>query len=200
MSSAKRQQGAVMLVALIMLLLLTLLAVTSMRETTVQNRLAGNVSEQRRAYNAAESALREAERRLTALRGTAAFVNASSGYDSCTDSVNALSATKGNLCILSQSQDLNTQAKVQAWAKAALATVSINPAATSVGYTGYDDKARFTLPPRWVITAISGASDPNLDSSYRGSGTYYYRVTAVARSGGGRFPVILQSIVKLEDQ
>ena len=48
-----------MLIALVMLLLLTLLAVTSMRETTLQNRVGGNVSEQKRAYNAAESALRE---------------------------------------------------------------------------------------------------------------------------------------------
>ena len=190
--SRRHQGGAVLLVALIMLLLLTLLAVTSMRETTLQNRLGGNVSEQKRAYNAAESALREAERRLGALRGTAAFGNASAGFDSCSSSVSALAATVENLCILSESQDLDTQAKVQAWAKTALQTLSDAPAETSVGYRGFDGESRYRLAPRWVVTAMGTSTSELYDS------TYYYRITAVARSGGARFPVILQSIVKLE--
>ena len=47
---------------------------------------------------------------------------------------------------------------------------------------------------------IAASSSPSLADAYKGSGSYYYRVTAVARSGGARFPVILQSIVKLEVQ
>lgn len=190
--SRRHQGGAVLLVALIMLLLLTLLAVTSLRETTLQNRLGGNVSEQKRAYNAAESALREAERRLGALRGTAVFGNASAGFDSCPASVSALTATVENLCILSESQDLDNQAKVQAWAKTALQTLSDAPAEHSVGYRGFDGESRYRLAPRWVVTAMGTSSSELYDT------TYYYRVTAVARSGGARFPVILQSIVKLE--
>ncbi|WP_133863245.1 MULTISPECIES: PilX N-terminal domain-containing pilus assembly protein [Pseudomonas] len=190
--SPRNQGGAVLLIALVMLLLLTLLAVTSMRETTLQNRVGGNVSEQKRAYNAAESALREAERRLSSLRGTLAFGNASGGFDSCTTSANALAATVENLCILSDSKDLDTQAKVQAWAKVALQTLDPVPAENSVGYRGFDGQSRYRLAPRWVITAVGSSSSELYDS------TYYYRVTAVARSGGARFPVILQSIVKLE--
>ncbi len=198
--SARRQGGAVLLVALIMLLLLTLLAITSMRETTLQNRVGGNVSEQKRAYNAAESALREAERRLGALRGTAAFANASAGFDSCKTSANALAATVANLCILSESHELDTQAKVQAWAKIALQTLTDAPADTSLGYQGFDGESRYRLAPRWVVTALSGSTDPDLGDGYKGNGVYYYRVTAAARSGGARFPVILQSIVRLEVQ
>lgn len=198
--SARRQGGAVLLVALVMLLLLTLLAITSMRETTLQNRVAGNVSEQKRAYNAAESALREAERRLSVLRGTAAFANASAGFDSCKTSASALAATTANLCILNQSQDLDTQAKVQSWAKTALQTLTDAPADTSLGYQGFDGQSRYRLAPRWVVTAIAGSTDPDLADGYKGNGVYYYRVTAAARSGGARFPVILQSIVRLEVQ
>ena len=190
--SPRRQGGAVLLIALVMLLLLTLLAVTSMRETTLQNRVGGNVSEQKRAYNAAESALREAERRLSTLRGTQAFINASDGFDSCTTSANTLAPTVENLCILSDSKDLDTQAKVQTWAQTALQTLSDAPAENSVGYRGFDGQSRYRLAPRWVVTAMGNAGAGLYDS------TYYYRVTAVARSGGARFPVILQSIVKLE--
>lgn len=198
--SRRHQGGAVLLIALVMLLLLTLLAVTSMRETTLQNRVGGNVSEQKRAYNAAESALREAERRLSNLRGTAAFGNASAGFESCLSSATALAATTPNLCILSQSHDLNTQAKAQSWAKTALQTLTEAGAETSLGYQGYDGLSRYRLAPRWVVTAIAGSADPDLGDGYKGNGVYYYRVTAAARSGGARFPVILQSIVKLEVQ
>lgn len=196
--SPRHQGGAVLLIALVMLLLLTLLAVTSMRETTLQNRVGGNVSEQKRAYNAAESALREAERRLSTLRGTQAFGNASGGFDSCTTSATVLAPTVENLCILSDSKDLDTQAKVQTWAQAALQTMEPVPAANSVGYRGFDGQSRYRLAPRWVVTAMQGGPEGDLGDVYQGRGTYYYRVTAVARSGGARFPVILQSIVKLE--
>lgn len=198
--SHRRQGGAVLLIALVMLLLLTLLAVTSMRETTLQNRVGGNVSEQKRAYNAAESALREAERRLSALRGTVIFNSASAGFDSCTTSANTLAPTVENLCILSDGKDLDTQAKVQAWAKIALQTLSDAPAENSVGYRGFDGESRYRLAPRWVVTFIAGSASPNPSEALSGKGSYYYRVTVVARSGGARFPVILQSIVKLEVQ
>ncbi|MDR6678204.1 pilus assembly PilX family protein [Pseudomonas oryzihabitans] len=198
--SARHQGGAVLLVALVMLLLLTLLAITSMRETTLQNRVGGNVSEQKRAYNAAESALREAERRLSVLRGTAAFASASAGFDSCKTSATTLAATTTNLCILSEEHDLDTQAKVQSWAKTALQTLTELPADTSLGYQGFDGQSRYRLAPRWVVTVIAAGSSSSLAAAYQGSGAYYYRVTAVARSGGARFPVILQSIVKLEVQ
>lgn len=198
--SPRHQGGAVLLIALVMLLLLTLLAVTSMRETTLQNRVGGNVSEQKRAYNAAESALREAERRLSTLRGTLDFDKGSAGFDSCTTSANALAATVENLCILSDSKDLDTQAKVQAWAQTALQTLSDAPAENSVGYRGFDGQSRYRLAPRWVVTSIPGSTNPDPSEALSGKGSYYYRVTAVARSGGARFPVILQSIVKLEVQ
>lgn len=59
-----RQHGAVLFVALIMLLIITLLAVTSMREVTLESRITGNLMEEKRLRSAAESAQREAERRL----------------------------------------------------------------------------------------------------------------------------------------
>ena len=60
-SRIARQQGTVLLVALIMLLVMTLLGLNSMRGTTLEERMAGNWRDQIIALQAAEAALREAE-------------------------------------------------------------------------------------------------------------------------------------------
>lgn len=59
-----KQQGAVLIVSLIMLLLLTVIGVSSMRGVTMQERMAGNLKEQYRSFQAAESALRLAEQEV----------------------------------------------------------------------------------------------------------------------------------------
>ena len=59
-----RQHGAVLVIALVMLLIITLLGIGSMREVMLESRITGNLIEQKRLRNAAESAQREAERRI----------------------------------------------------------------------------------------------------------------------------------------
>lgn len=59
-----RQQGAVLLVALIMLLLLTILGAAAMRDTNLQERMAGNMRDHNLAFQAAEAALRFAEQEV----------------------------------------------------------------------------------------------------------------------------------------
>jgi type IV pilus assembly protein PilX len=61
----RREAGAVLFIALIMLLIITLLGIGSMREVVLESRITGNLIEQKRLQSAAESALREAERRIT---------------------------------------------------------------------------------------------------------------------------------------
>lgn len=65
-SNKHKQQGASLFIALIMLLVITLIAVTSMREVALESRITGNLVEQKRLASAAESALREGERRVLA--------------------------------------------------------------------------------------------------------------------------------------
>lgn len=62
----KRQQGAVLIVALIMLLVMTLIGVTGLSSTTMEERMAGNMREVNTAFQAAEAALREGETFLEA--------------------------------------------------------------------------------------------------------------------------------------
>lgn len=56
-----RQSGAVLIVSLIILLLMTLIGVTSLRTTTLEERMAGNMRDHMLAFEAAEAALEAAE-------------------------------------------------------------------------------------------------------------------------------------------
>ena len=60
-SSRKHESGVVLIVALVMLLLLTLITLTAVYVTSLEERMAGNLQNQNIAFQAAESALREAE-------------------------------------------------------------------------------------------------------------------------------------------
>lgn len=63
---AIRQQGAVLFVSLLLLLVMTLLTVAAMQTTTLEESMAANLRDRNLAFQAAESALRDAEQ---ALRG-----------------------------------------------------------------------------------------------------------------------------------
>jgi len=60
-AAKKNQSGIVLIIGLIMLLLLTIIAITAMRVTSLEERMAGNLQNQNIAFQAAESALRDAE-------------------------------------------------------------------------------------------------------------------------------------------
>lgn len=196
-----RQRGATLLIALVMLLLLSLLAASSMRQTLLQARSGGAALENTQAFNAAEAALREGERRLVDLSQQPSFTAFSAGFASCLDSVPTLKkafakSPSGDLCILTKASDLNTTALTQAWAVAALQLNQddlLAPTARTVAYRGSDGSASFAQTPRWVVTAIGSSS---VDVS--APATNLFRVTAVAQDRGRRFPVILQSVVSLE--
>lgn len=66
--SAVAQRGASLLIALVFLLVMTVLAAGSMREVALEARITGNVAVLKELMSAAESALRDGERRAT-LRG-----------------------------------------------------------------------------------------------------------------------------------
>lgn len=71
-SIASKQQGAVLIVALIMLLLLTIIGLSSMRGTSLQESMAGNMRDANLALQASEAALRKGEETVTDkfLKGT----------------------------------------------------------------------------------------------------------------------------------
>ena len=62
--SQARQNGMVLVISLILLLIMTLLAIASMQDSTLQERMAGNAHDQQSAFQSAEAALRAGERYL----------------------------------------------------------------------------------------------------------------------------------------
>lgn len=57
----RRQRGAVLIVSLVLLLVLTMLSVSSVQNTTMEERMAGNYRDRFTAFEAAETALRAGE-------------------------------------------------------------------------------------------------------------------------------------------
>jgi type IV pilus assembly protein PilX len=58
---ARRQQGAVLIVALVLLLVLTVLGTAGLQDTTLEERMSGNFRDHSNAMQAAEAALRAGE-------------------------------------------------------------------------------------------------------------------------------------------
>ncbi|QSP96127.1 pilus assembly protein [Marinobacter salinisoli] len=75
----KRQQGAALLTSLLILLILSLLAVSSMQNSSMQERMVSAHREGYMAMEGAELALREAERAIDALASPSGF-NAIDGF------------------------------------------------------------------------------------------------------------------------
>lgn len=69
----RRQNGFVLITALIFLVILAVLGLSSMQASTLQERMAGNLRDRNIALQAAELALRDAERDLGALKANIAF-------------------------------------------------------------------------------------------------------------------------------
>lgn len=75
----RRQSGAALILALIFLLLMTMLSTSSMRTSTMQERMAGNMRDWNLGFQGAEAALREAEEFLLETAAMPEF-NDSGGY------------------------------------------------------------------------------------------------------------------------
>ncbi|MCC5862000.1 MAG: hypothetical protein JJT93_08850 [Gammaproteobacteria bacterium] len=63
------QQGSALVISLVFLIVMTLIAVGAMRDTTLQERMAGNLRDRSLAFQAAEAALREGENWLLSPAG-----------------------------------------------------------------------------------------------------------------------------------
>lgn len=64
LSASRRQSGVALIVVLILLMVMTLLGLASLRGTLMEERMSANLFDRSLAFQAAESALREAEARL----------------------------------------------------------------------------------------------------------------------------------------
>lgn len=69
----RKQRGAVLAVALMILLVMTMVGISGMRGTVLQERMAYNTKDRNQAFQAAESAMRDAEIYIESIVTTGAF-------------------------------------------------------------------------------------------------------------------------------
>ena len=69
----RSQRGAVLIVSLVMLLVITLIAVSSMQDTVLEEKMAGNTKDRNLAFQTTESGIREAENYIESVVSLGAF-------------------------------------------------------------------------------------------------------------------------------
>jgi type IV pilus assembly protein PilX len=83
--NCQHQTGAVLAISLIILLLLTIIGITASQVTGLEEKMAGNLRDRNLAFQAAETALREGEKKTSSLP-QCPILSASGGFYPHTDS------------------------------------------------------------------------------------------------------------------
>jgi type IV pilus assembly protein PilX len=165
-----KQTGSVLLISLVILLILTLVGVSAMRNTTIEEKMAGNMRDKGLSFQTAEATLRAAEKYIKDnIVSTQAFDT--DGSDGLYD--------KSNMNVW----------KTLSW-----------DANDSIEYSDFDSTYQIAESPRFIIQHIASiATDPNTLNlgNYGGntnSGTIeMFLITARATGGSGNAPIFLQT-------
>ncbi len=165
-----KQQGVILIISLVMLLLLTLIAVSGMQTTTLEEKIAGNKRNRNLAFQAAESALREAEQ----------FIQ---GADTA---FNPLKLSNGPFQGADCSNGLCPTISSPIWAAA-----DFNWSVKGRSYTGA--LQAINQQPRYVIELLE--QKVNVDSNKM---TALFRITAMAWGSDPNVVVQLQSLYNLK--
>ena len=192
--SAAKQQGAVLIVALVMLLALTMLSISNMRGVTLEARLTANRAESQRLFDAADAALREGELRLYSSYG-----------DDLTDykvgnciKTNTLSESGINKPCLLNDAEIDLDEYFESPIKVIKSLVSSDVGLKWMPYRGLDAKKPFETNqsnPKsyWNIYRLRDVQNTeNPEYSLEGDGVSYFLVTGQAND-----KVAVQSTVKI---
>lgn len=159
---ARRQRGAILIVSLLMLLVMTLIGVTAVSTTTLEEKMAGNTRQRQLAFQAADSALRDAESWLnTNIKTVSQFETAFSG-------------TPAELYWVRQPRPGDTVRAVpmDIYDGYAWGVGNSQQPATAV-HTGTQN------PPRYVIEYMGRIGEPPLDYTEPDNRRYAFRITAI---------------------
>lgn len=173
MSSQSRQQGAVLIVALIFTAILTVLGVGGMRSATLQERMAGNSRDINVAFQAAEAALREAET-LMGVVSSIDFDGSNGLYLSCPDPTDKTTAC---------SQPDWKSDSATGWRQVSEQLPDVN------------------RQPEFIIEQISASIDvgSSLDSDRTIAIQGYYRITARGFGASDRSMIVLATTYRREE-
>jgi type IV pilus assembly protein PilX len=165
-----KQSGSVLLISLVMLLILTLVGLSAMRNTAIEEKMAGNMRDKGLSFQAAEATLRAAEKYIEDnIVSTQAFDT--DGSDGLYD--------KSNMNVW----------KTLSW-----------DANDSIEYSDFDSTYQIAESPRFIIQHIASiATDPNTLNlgnygQNTGAGTIeMFLITTRATGGSGNAPIFLQT-------
>jgi len=169
----KRQTGIVLVISLIMLLLLTIIGVTAMRVTGLEEKMTGNYRNGALAFQASESALRDAEAWISSRVVEPEWNNTGSNN---IWTLNIMDPDDSNSSGWWSERD-------DAWWQAN-ATVFSGSALSVVRDPRYIIEHKQHIPDTLVIGSGGAA----------GEGNTYYQVTAKGTGGTTQSQVLLQSI------
>jgi type IV pilus assembly protein PilX len=178
----QRQQGVALITGLIFLVVLTLIGITASRMASLEERMSGNMRDRSLAMQAAEMALRDAERDI---RGGAGVTRASA----ISGLTNFVSACTNGLCY----NGLNGSANGTDWNVTPVWSLVSMTAAPSVAYS--DNTTAPFIPglsaqPRYLIEGVK----KNVPGS--GGSVFYYRITVRAQGANPNTVVWLQEVLK----
>ncbi len=189
-TATTRQRGFVMVTAIMLLVILTLVVLSLMRTSILEERMVGSHRDWNNAFQAAESALRDAEREIltgSRVNGLTGFVSDCGADGLCLPNVCPSSTDCAPLWVKLVKTDA-------AWK-------SGTGASKSVSYGTYTNAVAlpgFPAPPRYIIEGLTvpGASG-SLKVNPGGSGSNtVYRVTAVGFGLNPSSRVMLQSLIR----
>jgi type IV pilus assembly protein PilX len=169
------QRGSSLVIALIFLIVLTILGLVSVRSSTLQERMAGNDRDRAIAFEAAEAALRDAERDILA------NLTPESPFDA---------ACTNGLCL--PSTVATPQWRTVPWAGA---TSRIYGVASGAG----DYPLDVAQPPRYIVELlpdlpVGAGNSLNANARSSTSGGTAYRITARGWGRRDTTQVMLQSV------
>ena len=195
-AAPRRQRGAVLIIALMFLVLLTIIGVSGISSTTVEERMAGNSRDREAAFQAAESALRDAEIDLeTSIGGTgnrdttvwAVGVNATTVAVPCASSFTTGVCTNGPLTV--PAGDYRTQivtASTWDW-------TSTTKTVAYGTYTGAVTIPNVYRQPRYVIEHLPELIYGTMTTPT----TKFFRISARGWGANQNTSVTLQSVYRI---
>ena len=178
---ANRQHGVALITGLIFLVMLTLISVTAARMSSLEERMSGNMRDRSLAMQAAEMALRDAERDIrggTGITRTPEISGLTNFNSDCT----------AGLCYNGLTGNVNGTN----WNTTPVWSVVNMTAAPSVAYgdnTGATDIVGLSAQPRYIIEGI--------EKKETGTTVYYYRITVRAQGANANTVVWLQAVLRL---
>ena len=170
----KQQQGMALFMSLVMLLIITVLGLSSVQTTSMQERMARNAKDTNLAFNAAESAIKDAEVIVESLNSLAPFTASNANAN-------------GYYTEAAYNQPSN-------WSLVNWQTVGGNFIQAATNFTGVAAQPKFIV--EFVKTVVSDDDKLNLDNIGQDTGSgraQIFRVTVYGTGGTATAHVMIQS-------